>query len=236
MIKRSRLNLDPNSLMKDPRGDAAPCKTFVVAVPTKTGAVPIRLRTYDTQDDPAVPACIWEAARATSAALTFFAPITIDDTEYCDGGFGWNNPVEEAIAEAHYIWPKRPIGCLLSIGTGLEDAIQLDAKGKKSLKKKLLEKSLPKISFRKAVAEYCVESLISCERIHRKVLDDLHGHDVEGRYFRFNVDQGMSKIGMEEWERIGDMITFTKTYMARGDHREPRKRIVGFLLDPKLAS
>src|SRR5213078_4792779 len=94
------------------------CKAFVVAVPTKAGGVPVRLRTYDTETDLAIPASIWQAARATSAALTYLPPIIIDDVEYCDGGFGWNNPVEEAIAEAHMLWPKRPIGCLVSVGTG----------------------------------------------------------------------------------------------------------------------
>ena len=163
-------------------------------------------------------------------------PITIDDVQYCDGGFGWNNPIEEAIAEARHIWPKRSIGCLVSIGTGLEDAIQLDAKGKRGLAEKLLKKSLPKISFRKAVAEYCVDSLISCERVHRKVMDDLQGRDIDGRYFRFNVNQGMSNIGLQEWERIGDMIAFTNSYMSHGDRREPRKKVVELLLNPKLVS
>jgi patatin-like phospholipase/acyl hydrolase len=127
VIKSSCLNLDSDSLMKDTR-DVNQCKAFVVAVPTDTGGVPVRLRTYDTATDRATPALIWEAARATSAALTYFAPITIDHVQYCDGGFGWSNPTEIAIAEAHNIWPNRPIGCLLSIGTGIEDAIQLDEK------------------------------------------------------------------------------------------------------------
>jgi hypothetical protein len=60
-------------MMKDYRSDA-PCKLFIVAVPTQTSAVPVRLRTYDTETDPAIPACIWQATRATSAALTFFTP------------------------------------------------------------------------------------------------------------------------------------------------------------------
>ena len=127
---------------------------FVTAVPTKTGGVPVRLRTYDTETDRAIPASIWEAARATSAALTYFAPIKIDDVEYCDGGFDWNNPVELAITEAHELWPERQIACPVSIGTGLEGHIQLNAEEQKGLAEKLL-----KASFRKAVAEYCVESL-----------------------------------------------------------------------------
>jgi hypothetical protein len=211
-------------------------KVFVVAVPTDTGGVPVRLRTYDTATDRAIPALIWQAARATSAALTYFAPITIDDVQYCDGGFGWSNPTEIAIAEAHNIWPTRLIGCLLSIGTGIEDAIQLDEKYQKGLTEMLLNKASPKLSFRKAVAEYCVHSLTSCERVHRTIMEDLEGRGIDGRYFRFNVNQGMFNIGLDEWERIGHMIAFTKSYMSHSDRKELRNKVTEFLLDPNKAS
>jgi len=36
---------------------------------------------------------IWEAARATSAAPTYFPRIKLDEYEYVDGGVGFNNPV-----------------------------------------------------------------------------------------------------------------------------------------------
>ena len=36
---------------------------------------------------------IWEAARATSAAPTYFPRIKLGDHEYVDGGLGFNNPV-----------------------------------------------------------------------------------------------------------------------------------------------
>jgi hypothetical protein len=72
----------------------------------------------------AVRAPIWKAARATSAAPTFFVPIDIDGIEYGDAGIGYNNPVKEALAELHNMWPDRRIGCLLSVGTGLEKALQ----------------------------------------------------------------------------------------------------------------
>jgi patatin-like phospholipase/acyl hydrolase len=36
---------------------------------------------------------IWEAARATTAAPTYFARMQLGDYEYIDGGIGYNNPV-----------------------------------------------------------------------------------------------------------------------------------------------
>src|SRR5438046_1431206 len=68
---------------------------------------------------------IWEACRATSAAPTFFRSAYIRDVgpggrtlHFVDAGLGFNNPTEEVIDEAHQLWPGKPIGCILSIGTG----------------------------------------------------------------------------------------------------------------------
>ena len=131
------------------------------------------------------------------------------------------------------LWPTRPIGCLVSVGTGLEGAIQLEA-DQKGLVENILKVGAPKLSFRKAVAEYCVHSLTSCERVHRKVMDELGSRGLVGRYFRFNVDQGMSQIGLEEWKQIQSMITFTRSYMDHGDRREARKKVTNLLLNPRL--
>ena len=40
----------------------------------------------------AFPATVWQAARATTSAPTFFLPIVISRVEYSDGGTGFNNP------------------------------------------------------------------------------------------------------------------------------------------------
>lgn len=231
VIQSSRLNLDTDSPLKDSRDGA--CKTFVIAATLRDGGSATRMRAYTSRKAFAFPGLIWEAARATSAAPTFFEPIVIDGEIFGDGGVGWNNPTEEAIAEARQVWPNRPIGCLVSIGTGLEDPIQLGDK-KNSLARSLMKKGLPKQSFRIEVAEYCVECITSCERIHRRLAEDGEGYGIGGSYFRFNVPQGMSKIGLEEWERIGDMITLAKNYM-RGEARTSREAVASFLLEPRLA-
>ena len=99
--------------------------------------------TYTSLKAFAFPNLICEAARATSAARTFVEPIVIDGEIFGDDGVGWNKPTEEAIAEAHQVWPNRQIGCLVSLGTGLEDVIQLGDK-KNSLARWLIQKGLPK--------------------------------------------------------------------------------------------
>ena len=112
----------PSIQLMDSRTDL--CRTFVVATSRHAGGA-VRMRSYGTRDADPFPASIWQVGRATSAAPTFFTPIEIDDVVYGDGGTGWNNPTKEAIAEAGNIWPNRAIGIVISIGTGLENALEL---------------------------------------------------------------------------------------------------------------
>jgi patatin-like phospholipase/acyl hydrolase len=41
---------------------------------------------------------IWEAARATTAAPTYFPRMQLGDRQYIDGGIGYNNPVLEYVS------------------------------------------------------------------------------------------------------------------------------------------
>ena len=105
----------------------------------------------------------------------------------------------------------------MSLGTGLEEAIQL-SDGNDNLSEgvshSLLQKLAPKASFQLEVAKYCIASLTSCEKIHRDVSEKYPDRIVpNGNYFRFNVPQGMAKIGLEEWKKIGDIIALTEDYM-----------------------
>jgi patatin-like phospholipase/acyl hydrolase len=221
--------------LHDVRNDL--CRTFVVATRLRaTGAV--RMRTYRTSTSLPFSAAIWEAARATSAAPTFFVPITINNVEYGDGGTGWNNPTKEAINEAHKIWPHRPVGCVVSLGTGLEDALQLNEESEQlsTVAKTLLQHTSPKNAFRLAVAEYCVKCSTSCEIVHRELSENPQKDILGGNYFRLNVAQGMSKIGLDEWEKLGDIIALTDSYMDLGETVERTQRIARLLRDPQLAS
>jgi hypothetical protein len=66
---------------------------------------------------------IREAARATSAAPTYFPPLNLGDGySFKDAGaFGFNNPTSLVLKEAEQIpeFVGRPIGCVVSLGTGL---------------------------------------------------------------------------------------------------------------------
>lgn len=228
-------NLDGNASLAHPDGK---CKTFVVATIVRAASNAVLMQTYDNfPSSEAFDCTIWQAARATSAAPTFFKPIEIEYVQYVDGGVGHNNPAELAIHEAHKIWPGRPIGCLVSIGTGLEDAIQLGdgTEGGKGWKRAFLATISPSTEFEIEVAEWCVDLLTSSEKTNRDLKFRADRLGIRDHYFRFNVPQGMSKIGLEDWKRSNDMISLAKTYMLYDVVAE--KEAVGkYLLYPNLAS
>ncbi|KAL8736432.1 MAG: hypothetical protein Q9166_000224 [cf. Caloplaca sp. 2 TL-2023] len=75
---------------------------------------------------------VWEAARATSAAPTYFKSFRSERNKYgyLDGALYHNNPVRVADLERRLIWPETegsPPDLLLSIGTGCNNAILSEA-------------------------------------------------------------------------------------------------------------
>jgi len=161
----------------------------------------VLFRSY--QNDKAVdmlgaPECtIWEAARATSAAPTFFDSIKVGRQEYVDGAVGFNNPVEVVLSEAREIWPgcEPTIQCLASLGTGVP--------APKSFGDNLYEVS-------KTLMRMATETETTQERFLKT-----HGMTwLDGRYFRFNVPGGLGDIQLYEHERLGETEAVTAAYLG----------------------
>jgi predicted acylesterase/phospholipase RssA len=143
---------------------------------------------------------IWEAARATSAATTFFEPITIGDETFCDGATGVNNPVWRMFDEAGDVFSDRQslkdedIRCIVSIGTGVRPftsfgpAVDDVARGLKD------------------IATESEETADSFQRNKSWLLDSK-------RAFRFNVSPGLENVSLEEHEKFGDIKTVTRHYV-----------------------
>ncbi|KAF4631008.1 hypothetical protein G7Y89_g7121 [Cudoniella acicularis] len=226
--------LSSDEMMEDCTVDeeAGGCRTFVVAIRTRGGNQAARLRTYGNDEAGPFEGRIWEAARATSAAPTFFSPIQVEGVKWGDAGTGWNNPTREAMYEARMTWPNRPIGCLISLGTGeglptqLVEAENLPGDG---LLRNVFNNVAARQSFLLEVAKYCKDCLTSCKTVHEDVLENQDAEGLGGRYFRFNTP-GMGGIGLEEWKRISDMIALTQTYMESRSVRYPKLQAAGLLV------
>ncbi len=143
---------------------------------------------------------IWEAARATAAASSFFDPITIGTVqeEFVDGATGANNPVFELWSEAQDTWPsdslEEDIKCPVSIGTGLPS---LQPFGDSLIE---IGQTLKRIA---------TETEQTAERFSR-VKAQL---ERENRYYRFNVLHGLESIGLEESRRKNEIVAATSYYI-----------------------
>lgn len=144
---------------------------------------------------------IWEAARATSAASSFFDPIKIGqfEEEFVDGAVGANNPVAQIWNEARYMWSGEAlegnIKCLVSIGTGVPS---LDSYGS----------SLFEIA--KTLKDIATETEKTAESFHRAHSDLDDGN----RYFRFNVSHGLESIELEDAAQKNKIMAATTRYVA----------------------
>ncbi|KAL5635602.1 hypothetical protein ACGC1H_004415 [Rhizoctonia solani] len=188
------------------------CRAFVCALSSENmeAKIPVHFRTYDSEWNP-MPNCkIWEAARATSAAPTFFKSITIKNEgipiTFVDGGLAVNNPTVRVLLEAKAVFPDCAVSCILSIGTGQAKTISMSKPSAFS------NAVVPDLQLAGAVKKIATD----CE----KVADEMAARFIKypGVYFRFNVDQGMQNIGLGAFEKLSELAAHTGAYMRLHDN------------------
>jgi Patatin-like phospholipase len=161
-----------------------------------------RLRNYRSVREEHIECTIWQAARATSAAPTFFDAITFPNgLTFSDGGLRDNNPIFELIDEVVREFPGRDIATVLSLGTGVSTSISLGNGGLIS------------------VAKACSQIATDTEGIARR-FTETHcrpGGRFRNNYFRFNVAQGLQNVSLEEWEKVDEMQASTQNYLQQED-------------------
>lgn len=154
-------------------------------------APPTVLGTYEPSAEFA-RCTIWQVARATSAATTFFKSIKLGrlDMEFIDAGFGNNNPCDVLLGEARQLFPDATTFQILSIGTGLGRVVTI--KGRRSI----------------------LDALAKMVASSTKVALDMDRHFADsGQYFRFNVDNGLQDITLSDWEKTSKIVAHTHNYL-----------------------
>ena len=204
--------------------DENPTKTFVCAVPAVNMAHPRLFRSYSVQENATVNCKIWEAARATTAAPTFFKRITIEDDggaleDFLDGALHTNNPSQLVLKEALAVFKSNSkLGCLVSLGTGHPGTVGLS-------KPDPFQKMLPTemINVLKKIA-------FNCEKVaHELATQFRRSHDF---YFRYSVNHGVGCVSLEEWRKISEVQVHTKAYLNEVDVSDSINRLVETLGGP----
>jgi hypothetical protein len=90
---------------------------------------------------------------------------------------------------------KPLVKCFLSIGTGNPGI-------------KAFEKSVFKF-----LGQTVVDIATETEETEKKFISKWRKHFDENRYFRFNVDQGLQTIGLDEYKKQGEMEAATDRYL-----------------------
>lgn len=187
---------------------------------TPKGGAPAMLRSYDSRREPApeFDCKIWEAGRATCAIGLAFKPIQIGQSVFHDDGAGTFNPSITALDEAVVNeWPGREVGVFVSVGTGKRP------KGSDANSSLWYEGFLGEFAEarRKLIAK-----IEGCEKIHEQMMNEhlvKRGVNIDN-YFRWNVEVGVGEFGMNEWNRLADISTNTRRYLAREEEQKMIQR------------
>ena len=168
-------------------------------------------RQFDRNPDLAHDIPIWQVARATAAAPTYFKPVVIDGLEYLDGGFGANNPCTEIYQEVRKMNnnAEKCAGLILSVGTGKNNKIsRLQGAG--------MSRYWNYLNFARKWAS-------DSEKTHEGMLQARNACTIKFEYFRLNVGEGLDSMKLDEWR-------------ARGALRVKTGRLIGRLRSPRVGS
>lgn len=160
-----------------------------------------------------------DALSATTAAPVFFDAFLDEDGEaFCDGGVVMNNPTSVAIHEARRLWPDRPLGVVVSVGTGnfpgagiakhkpgdRPEQIRKESgtgatRGNGAEKGELNPRDAKEGRGRMAlrVAQAVLESATDTEGVHHALEDLIGSNDV---YFRLNPELEGEQVHLDEYK------------------------------------
>ncbi|KAK4181732.1 putative calcium-independent phospholipase A2-gamma [Triangularia setosa] len=197
-------------LMKDPTNPSKG-KAVVCVMPANQVAAPRLVRTFRNADEWDKDIKIWEAARATTAASTYFKPQSLESggtTElYIDAAIGINNPSSYLLQEAaKEFGSDRKFGCLISIGTGTR---RVQVGRARSGFRTVIE--APKVVL--GVLNVVKNTATDGEEAHRQVAGRFK--KCKGSYFRFNVEDAAAAAKLHHYDKMGVLKSMTEKYLTK---------------------
>jgi hypothetical protein len=174
---------------------------------------------------------------------------------YVDGGLGHNNPSQVALDEAVRVWPASMHFCLVSLGTGRQQAVKFidpaktdnDIDTQRSIFQhtmsfipdivsvlpgwKTTKNFPPGVLALIKMASALSNLVTNSEDVHQRLLRTSRAIDRPDRqfpYFRFNVDRDVGDIGLQTEE----MAAHTTAYLEEHEAEERKTMCVQCLINP----
>ncbi|GAB1310986.1 Calcium-independent phospholipase A2-gamma [Madurella fahalii] len=221
LVKRRNMG----ELMRDPERPEKG-KALVCVMPSEHIGEPRLVRSFGTDpgafgDDWDTGITIWQAARATTAASTYFKPqklgIGLEEQLFIDAAIGINNPIEYLLKEAvDEFGSARRLGCVVSIGTGTRDV--------------KLSRTIRGLRYYFHVIKTVKSTATDGEETHRRLQARMH--TFPGAYFRFNVPEAAEQVGLSHYKKLPILKELTTEYLAReGIARQVRRIARGLKTD-----
>ena len=182
------------------------------------------LRSYDSRKEPAPEfnCAIWQAGRATSATAVAFKPIQIGQSMFIDEGAGKYNPSPQILDEAVINeWPGRELGTFVSIGTGKRPSSSSTEQSQQQWWEGFMGGAIGDFA---EARRRLISKIEDCENTHQYMLHEhlsKRGVNLDN-YYRLNVEVGVGEFGMNEWQRLAEISTSTRRYLAMSE----TKRII----------
>lgn len=254
---------DENTIMADPTGCLTGfCPVFVVATEGQNADGPPKLfRSYGYFGD---ECAIWQAARATTAAPTYFKPAFVEIPQpggwYIDGGLKRNNPSAVPLEEARNHWESVERFCVVSIGTGRQKTAMFIKSSKE--KSGIYSETASSTSWASALTSVISKlpgqktahrisrmgpSILALEAFAKELVkmstsaEDTHedmlkltSYDSRVSYHRFNVQRGLDQIGLEEWAKKFELGASTRGYLEGKDTQIAIEKCACDLIKPPM--
>lgn len=186
---------------------------------------------------------IWQAARATSAAPTYFKTQKVDEYDFMDGGIETNNPSHEAWFEVQGVHELRCTeDCYKDTeGTHVHNPCQEPAGGVKILvsigtgrgDKKAIFKTRGRVLQIISLLRRGMGALTDPENTHHTTRDI--AAKVGVNYFRLNVTTGLEDVEMDAADRMEYIKATTTTFFERRDDRKLLKDCAEMLVRHRRA-